>query len=149
MLRVHLAIWAVHKAYTKHTKLLISCRPLLQPSSSDQHWVPCVGSLHSRLQHLSLSGTGLRLLGYQWNWAFTCHPNRSKPYCRLLPCKISLPLYLCLANAMSQELASTLACALLPFILPVGCCLLPIGQAACKLTQLHKEAGVSGHHCIA
>jgi len=50
---------------------------------------------------------------------------------------------------MSKELASTLASALLPIFLRVGPYLLAIGQFGCKLTQLHKEVGVSGHHCIA
>ncbi len=49
---------------------------------------------------------------------------------------------------MSKELASTLASALLPIFLRVGPYLLAIGQFGCKLTQLHKEVGVSGHHCI-
>jgi len=53
------------------------------------------------------------------------------------------------ANAMSKELASTLASALLPIVLRFGPYLLAIGQLVCKLTQLHKEVGVSGHHCIA
>ncbi len=50
---------------------------------------------------------------------------------------------------MSKELASTLASALLPIVLRFGPYLLAIGQLVCKLTQLHKEVGVSGHHCIA
>ena len=128
---------------------MLICRLLLQSSSGDQHWVLCMGSLHSRLQHLSLSETGLCLLGYQWSWSLSCHPNRSKPYCRFLPCKTSLPFCLCFANAMSQELASTLAGALLPIVLRFGPYLLAIGQFACKLTQLHKKVAVPGHHCIA
>ena len=125
----------------------MSCRPLLQPSSGDQHWMFCVGSLHSRLQHLSLLGAGLCLLGYQWNWSIACHPNRSKPHCRLLPCKTSLPLYLCFAYAMSKELASTVTRT--SSVHPV-CWPLPSGfWSNCQSIQLQKGVDISCHDCIA
>ena len=97
---------------------------------------------------MSLSEAGLCLLGYQWSWSLTCHPNRSKPYCRLLPCKNSLPFYLCFANAKSKQLASTLASALLPNFLLVGPYLLANWSITMQADTDAQTIGVS-LHCTA